>query len=314
MAGIGIGIGAAFLAGGVGVAQPRLTAQAGPTVVETGSAVYRFRRFAVASRDGRRRYDVAVGIPRRPAPKGGFAAVYMLDGGAAIEALSEDLLARLDAAGHPPVLVAIGYVGQPRFDVVARAYDDTPPDPGTPDVQDDRGRPGGGADDFLRLIETRIQPAVSRLARVDRGRQGLWGHSYGGLFVLHAAVARHPGFAFFAAADPALWWNYGSGLRAAEAFAARRHESPRAVSIMVGTSEAAARPADPVHASPMRRSVPPDAARILARRLREGGHAVGFAQCPGVGHGAMFRLALVRTLLDVARDAPGGASPSCAVP
>lgn len=305
-----VGAAAGLAAGGAG-AQPRLTAQAGPTVIETGSAYYRFERFAVASRDGRRHYDVRVGIPRRPAPRGGFAAVYMLDGGAAVEVLDEALLARLEAAGHPPVLVAIGYVGQPRFDVVARAYDDTPPDHSTPDVRDDQGRPGGGADAFLRLIERRIRPVVSRMVALDRRRQRLWGHSYGGLFVLHAAMARHSGFSLFAAADPALWWNYGSGLRAAEAFAGRRSARPRAFSIMVGADEGAARPGRTAPAHPMRRSVPSGAARDLARRLEAGGHRVGFAQCPGAGHGAMFRIGLVRTLLDASRAAPAGESPSC---
>ena len=302
----------AFAAGGA-AAQPRLTAQAGPTVAESGSAFYRFKRQTVDSEDGKRHYDVVVGVPVRRSPPHGFAAVYMLDGGAAIETLDEDLLGRLDASDDPPVLVAIGYVGQPRFDVIARAYDDTPPDPATPGAVDDQGRPGGGAAGFLRMIETRIKPLVARQANIDPRRQTLWGHSYGGLFVLYAASRYDPGFRFFSSADPALWWNYGSGLRAVEAFAAKRPKWPRTFSIMVGTNEMASRPGKPARLNSMRASVPPDAARELARQLNGAGYSVRFLQCPGADHGDMFRISLIRTLLDVAR-APAGSSPSCKVP
>ncbi|WP_260928054.1 alpha/beta hydrolase [Novosphingobium sp. 9] len=294
-----LGIAAALAACAAG-AQPRLTAQTGPTVVEAGSAVYRFEHFTVPSQDGKRHYDIEVGIPKRPAPLRGYPAVYMLDGGAAIEALSEDLLKRLDAGGDPPVLVTIGYVGQPRFDVKARAYDYTPPDPSKPDVTDDQNRPGGGAADFLHLLRKSIRPQVARLVRVDRHRQTLWGHSYGGLFVVYAATLRHSGFQSFAAADPALWWNYGSGLRTAQAFAAHRQGPPRHISIMVGTNEMGPRPGRPPRVNPMRTSVPPNAARDLAERLRASGQDVGFAQCAGAGHGDMFRISLVRTLRNVA--------------
>ncbi|MFT3978220.1 MAG: alpha/beta hydrolase-fold protein [Sphingomonas bacterium] len=309
----------ALLAGGAGAAlpaaaQPRLAASTEPTIVQTGSAVYRFGMFTAVSHDGQRHYDVTVGIPKRPPPAKGYPVVYLLDGGAAVETLDEGLLKRLDAGGGPPVLVAIGYVGQPRFDVRARAYDYTPPDPGRPGVVDDQGRPGGGADAFLQLLERRIAPKAGKLAPIDRRRQTLWGHSYGGLLVLHAAIARAPRFQHFAAADPALWWNYGSALREAQGFAAERGGSPRTIDIMVGGNEKRTRDGMPPGGAAMRTSVPPQAAQALAEQLRATGNRIRFSRCEGAGHGDMFRISLMRTLLDTAHsDSDGDAPLSCVV-
>lgn len=294
---------AAMLTAYAAAAQPRLEASTQPTVVQAGSAFYRFDRFTVPSHDGQRQYDVQIGIPKHRPPAKGFPVVYMLDGGAAIEGLSEDLLRRLDVGNSPPVLVAIGYVGQPRFDVKARAFDYTPPDRAKPLVVDDQDRPGGGAADFLRLIEARIKPKVERMAPIDRRRQTLWGHSYGGLAVLYAAIAHHPRFQRFAAADPALWWNYGSLLSEARAFAAHPSAQPRVIEIMTGGNETRRPGGSPARSSAMRSSVPSDSAKILADSLAAAGNQVAYNRCEGAGHGDMFRISLIRTLLNVATDA-----------
>ncbi len=307
-----IAIGAAMLTAPIpGAAQPQLDAPATPTVAQTGSAHYRFERFNVPSADGKRMYDIQVGIPKRSVPARGFPVVYMLDGGAAIDALDEPLLARLDQGGSPPVLVAIGYAGHPRFDTDARAFDYTPADAAKAQVVDDRGRPGGGASAFLALIETGIKPRVRKLVRIDRRRQTLWGHSYGGLLVVHAATGKHADFQQFAAADPALWWNYGSALRGAQAFAAQKAHRPRSISIMVGGSEQPSGNARPGMRGAMRLSVPASAIRVLAEKLGASGHHIRFARCEGVSHGAMFRISLVRSLLDVATNAESIDALSC---
>src|SRR5690606_6559257 len=42
---------------------------------------------------------------------------------------------------------------------------------------------------------------------IDESRQTLYGHSYGGLFVLHALRTQPGAFQRYVAASPSLWWN-----------------------------------------------------------------------------------------------------------
>ncbi|MCJ2183532.1 alpha/beta hydrolase-fold protein [Novosphingobium sp. 1949] len=303
-------------------AQPRLVAAAQPGVVETGSAAYRFERFTLPAREAGRTYDVVVAIPRRAAPEGGFPLVTLLDGGAAIEAIDEALLRRLETGATPPVLVAVGYVGQPRFDVKARAFDYTPAPARHPQAPlvDDQGRPGGGAARFLALIGTRIVPRVATMAPIDPTRETLWGHSYGGLFVLYAATRQHVPFATFVAADPALWWNYGSFLKDPKRVRKAPDGGPRAITVVRGEGGAhrggrpGAAQATALAKGPhpdMRGSVAPEAAVTLARQLADQGAHVTLTRCTGQGHGAMFALSLRAALIAAAGAAPDPAAPEC---
>lgn len=303
-------------------AQPRLTAAAQPGVVETGSATYRFERFTLPAREAGRTYDVVVAIPRRAAPEGGFPLVTLLDGGAAIEAIDEGLLRRLDAGATPPVLVAVGYVGQPRFDVMARAFDYTPAPArhSKAPLVDDQGRPGGGAARFLALIDTQIVPRVATMAPIDPTRETLWGHSYGGLFVLYAATRRRVSFDAFVAADPALWWNYGSFLKDPLRVRPASDGGPRTIAVVrgeggahrggrPGSAQGTALAKDP--RPDMRGSVPPEAAVTLARQLAAQGARVTLTRCAGQGHGAMFGLSLRAALIAAAGALPDPAAPEC---
>lgn len=43
--------------------------------------------------------------------------------------------------------------------------------------------------------------------RVSFGRTALFGHSYGGLFALHALFTKPSSFDIYLAASPSIWWN-----------------------------------------------------------------------------------------------------------
>ena len=156
-------------------AQARNPQRVATTIADTTSAVYRFERHELASLDDKRHYRIEISIPRVPAPEAGYPVLYMLDGNAAMDTLTADDLA-LISRRNPPVLVAIGYDTPGRNDVVARAYDYTPP------VRENgellagpvvRGREGGGADVFLRFITTHIKPLVRTRVAVDVDREYL---------------------------------------------------------------------------------------------------------------------------------------------
>ena len=274
-------------------AQPRPQEPLGPTIADRGSQAYAFRTFVVTSEDGLRRYKVQVAEPRKPAPAEGRQVVYLLDGNAAVAALDEALLATL-AAGDAPVLVAIGYEVDTRFDIAARALDYTPPRMDGKPTADDMSRPGGGADAFLKLIERRIMPQAEARLRVDPQRRTLWGHSYGGLLTLYTALTRPDLFRHYAAADPSLWWNAGEVLNREAAFLHDPRRKRLNLDIVAGGGQR--RGPDQRAPTPMRDSLPPGTLQAFVARLQAAGVGVTFQELPDQSHGALFRTSLVRTL------------------
>lgn len=151
---------------------------------------YRFSAVDLDSVDGQRHYRLWLGRPLQAPPAAGYPVVWMLDGNAAVGALDESTLRRL-ADGDAPLLVAIGYRTPLRIDRAGRTFDYTPASPGQADQRDPlNGLPSGGADAFLDLLRDGMRPAVAAQAPLDTARQTLWGHSYGGLLVLHALFTR----------------------------------------------------------------------------------------------------------------------------
>jgi predicted alpha/beta superfamily hydrolase len=196
------------------VAAPDLSTPVGPTVADAGSDFYQFNSFKIDSYDGNRHYRITIAIPQRPAPSKGYPVIYLLDGNAALASMDDSFLKDLGA--HAPVLVFLGYQTELRFDVAARARDFTPPGA---EGETDYGRwQGGGAADFLQLITEQIQPELKKSIQLDPERVGVWGHSFGGLFVLYALQEAAGTFQYFASAAPSLWWMEGAQIDALNAF------------------------------------------------------------------------------------------------
>jgi len=113
----------ALLYAGKSAAKPDMK-PLGPNIADRGSAVYHFSVHQFDSADGKRHYRVWTGVPDRSPPPSGYPVLYMLDGNALMDRLSEDLLKQLTQK-TPPVIVAIGYQTPLPFDTHARAYDFT---------------------------------------------------------------------------------------------------------------------------------------------------------------------------------------------
>ncbi|KAF1042279.1 MAG: Ferri-bacillibactin esterase BesA [Herbaspirillum frisingense] len=302
---------------GLAAAQPDLSQKLGPTIADRGSTFYRFERFALRSADGERGYRVTLGIPRRAAPAAGYPAIFLLDGNAALAAIDKGQLQALDAA-QPPLIVAIGYDTDLRFDVKARAYDYTPPFPaGQEDEEAGRGRKGGGADVFLDLIEREIAPRARALAPIDADRLALWGHSYGGLFVLHTLFTRARLFSRYIAASPSLWWQRGVILDEETRFHGESARAAKAAGVrlwvMIGDAERRERrPASsgdaPGLAQSMmtsRAALPPQALPEMIARLNEQeGLPATLRIFPGMAHGPMLPASLAPALRIAAGLAP----------
>jgi uncharacterized protein len=151
------------------------------------------------------RYRIFVSVPASPAPVNGYPVLYVLDGNAAFPVaafLGRSAESRHEVTGHqPPIIVGIGYPGDDDFDVAARRRDYTI---GTDDSRD--AITEGGAERFLDFIEQELKPMLQARYPIDRKRQALFGHSFGGLFVLHALFSRPASFSTFLASSPSIWW------------------------------------------------------------------------------------------------------------
>lgn len=108
------------------------------------------------------------------------------------------------------LLVGIGYPLQKRSQIITQRYFDLttpasveaiPLQPGQPVPQT------GGSAMHLHFILEKLRPLVDARFPVNKDRQTLYGHSLGGLFVIHALLNSRQSFQTYCAADPAIWWN-----------------------------------------------------------------------------------------------------------
>ena len=286
---------------GAATAQPEHDQPMDTTLLARQDLAYRFTHLDLDSADGARHYRLWIGLPKRAAPATGYPVLWMLDGNAALSALDPQRLDAL-AAGQAPVLVAVGYQ---RIDRTSRTYDYTPALAGQTEQRDPlTGLPSGGVDAFLDLLETRMRSGLAALVSIDPQQQTLWGHSYGGLAVLHALFTRPKSFAVYAAASPSLWWHDGAILREAASLPARLGDAQPQVLLMRGSLEPASprEPAQP-HAD--------QTARSLAASLTQlKGVQVSFKQFDGLGHGPMLAASLHWVIDTLSKAAPQGTSPS----
>ena len=179
------------------------------------------------------------------------------------------------------MLVLIGYPTDLRFDTARRAYDYTPPNADGEPMPDPltTGRQNGGAPELLQFIETQLRPRIAQLAPTNPAQQTLWGHSYGGLFVLYTLFERPELFSHYIAADPSLWWHNGLMLH----YAARARIIPNRHLILQKSGASLPQKANPAH-----NSVPPDAAERLAEQLRQRGIATEYRHYPKQTHGGLL--------------------------
>ncbi|WP_369309510.1 alpha/beta hydrolase [Providencia rettgeri] len=128
--------------------------------------------------------------------------LYMLDGNGlypkvvnrAVEKLNKDSL---------PIIIGIGYPVDEAFPKALRTYDYTPP------VSGEAFRHGGGSPALYQFIQQTLRPWVEQQFPIDKQKQTLFGHSFGGLFTLMAYQQKPNDFQYYVAASPSLWWGQG---------------------------------------------------------------------------------------------------------
>ncbi|ARU88595.1 alpha/beta hydrolase [Pseudomonas sp. M30-35] len=265
-------------------AKPDLTRVMGETLAERGSEFFNFEHFDLSSADNQRHYRVYLAIPKQPAPASGYPVLYMLDGNAALTTLKDQWFSALP---ETPLLVMIGYAGERVINAPARTLDYTPaPQAGQPFVTP--GRMAGGASAFMQLIEGQIKPVVEAKYPLDKQRRSLWGHSFGGLFVLNTLFTQPQSFNRYIAASPSLWWQSGLILEIEKQLPA---DAQGQLLIVHGELEGQAQKGRevPKERAAAMRAVGADALPEMVKRLAGfPGLQLEYQKLPGLGHGPML--------------------------
>ncbi|MEJ5126387.1 alpha/beta hydrolase-fold protein [Comamonas sp. MYb21] len=269
-------------------------------------------------------HRIMVAVPPAPPPPQGYPVLYLLDGNLLFTPTAQLMRNRFARGPSVPtqgaVVVGLGYDDSQVLDLAARSYDYTPPAPGP--ATDARGRAEGGADHFLDFIDQQVRPLVEASVPIDTTRQTFFGHSYGGLCVLHALLTRPGSFQRYVAASPSIWWRDGLVLQALPGFlahAASQAKDAPPLRLLVTQGEREARPAAPsTQASPPAPSAPAsDPARDAIRRQRQSapgipalmeglrgapGLALRYASFPGADHGSAMLPAAQQALAMAIED------------
>lgn len=267
-----------------------------PAEIAIGVAAADIHHHLVTAPDGKRVYRLSVWTPPLdPAPPTGYPLLLMLDGAAVFDSLTRTQAALPPGRSLQAVVVGVDHDDAKPFDpkanLAARSYDYTPPSPGAdaprgaPNNPDAVGwaKRGGGADHFLDLLLQQVLPLVQARYPVDPGNRNLYGHSYGGLFVLHAALTRPQAFQRYVAASPSIWWNDHIIL---QALASPAPVLPAGIDVTV-MAGAEAKGQDDAPGSP----------ESVVRALSRITHVRADLQVfPGLGHGAMLPASLAATL------------------
>ena len=174
-------------------------------------------------------YSISIGLPLEPPPAEGYRVLYVFDGYAYFGSATEAV--RVNGNAPATVVVGLGYPDSEEYIqstlarhaplsdyftklppvwaaiVLGRFYDlSLPADMAGFAELGLTAKNTGGLDDFLKIIETEIKPRVSAIAPIDLSNQAIFGHSLGGLAVLHALFTMPGAFRTFIIASPSIHW------------------------------------------------------------------------------------------------------------
>lgn len=282
-------------------AKPDLT-PLGENIADRSSQYYQFKVQDFQSKDQQRKYKVWLGIPKHIDKNKPLPAMYMLDGNSVMSRLDENQLKKLSERDQL-VLVAVGYQSNLPFESASRSVDYTPadasgkiqPDPRNPE------RMSGGSPQFRQVIFEQIMPWVNVQAQtaqvtVDSQRTALWGHSYGGLFVLDTLLnnQQHPSrFSHYFAASPSLTW---ADSRILQAIAKTPSEVLQGQKLWVMEGDFIAAKGTEVSSNVDRSMIQNNRQMVLD--LADQGVEAKLVLYPNLSHGQVFQAALMDVLND----------------
>ena len=194
-----------------------------------------------------RTYQVSVAVPRGYSSSAqSYPVLYALDANGEFGTVVETARhMRLEELVPALIIVGIGYPVGHFYDASEfRATDLTPtfdPDYEEISVRESPDWPvpdgNGGAPQFLRFLTAELVPLIEEEYRTDPDDRALYGHSYGGLFALHALLQGERAFQRFIIGSPTLWWDDRVSFEQESAYAAANASLPARVFLSMGSLE-----------------------------------------------------------------------------
>ena len=150
-----------------------------------------------------------------------YPVLYMTDGAAQL-AHTVSTIEFLSRNGRMPELIVVAITNTDR----TRDLTPTNASMWRPDGGEAKLPTSGGADKFLKFIETELIPKIEKDYRTQPYRV-FAGHSFGGLFAIHAFLAHPEAFNAYIAVSPTMNWDNHLLSRKAEEFFKDRKELNR---------------------------------------------------------------------------------------
>lgn len=269
----------------------------------------------IKSKSNGQTYRVYISWPSAPPPPTGYPVFYMLDGDGYFGIGASQMRMRGGSDIRAGLIVAIGSASDDmRVIVPDRWRDFSPTGPAGDDVksllQSGYVIPAyGGAEAFHRFLVDELRPLIAAAYPIDATDQIIFGHSMGGLFVVHELFKHPTSFRTFIAASPSLYWGDNAVLRDEATFreaVASARIAPRVLLTVGGEeSDPAKVPAPPqMTLSEIRialnQKAMVDHVRELGARLAavkgSAGYQVETIVFPGEGHLSVTAVAVSRGL------------------
>jgi uncharacterized protein len=156
-----------------------------------------------------------------------FPVLYMTDGDAHIQHTS-GTVSFLARNNRMPEMIVVGISNTDRTRDLSPTHVAQAPD--NPNA---RFPTSGGADKFLKFIETELIPHIESKYRTQPFR-ALAGHSLGGLFAVHAMLSKPELFNSYISVSPALQWDKYVVIDRAKEFFKTRKELNRTLYVSLG--------------------------------------------------------------------------------
>ncbi|MBJ8504003.1 alpha/beta hydrolase [Acinetobacter seifertii] len=195
-------------------------------------------QFQIKSKNTGHDYLIQIYKPPVAPPQHGYPVLYILDGNATFPSAAN--IAQSIGAGStklgldPIIIVAVGYPQQKTFDVQKRAYDYTPKP--SSEFQAQGKYKYGGADQFIAFLNNELKPEIAQQFPINSQQQSIYGHSFGGLFVLYHFFQKPDAFQRYFAASPSLWFDQGMLFQQLKHWQSQKSNHPLLITT-VGTHE-----------------------------------------------------------------------------
>jgi len=153
-------------------------------------------------------YHIQIAIPKNIKPNRKVRVLYTLDGNAFMPIILNLIVSKNELKSlQLPIIVGIGHRTSLAYNRNLRQKDYLPKLSknfnNTKNIKDIKEDTTSGAAAFLLVIQTHIKPLIQKQFKV--GSSMLFGHSFGGIFVLYALLTNPQGFEHYFAASPSLW-------------------------------------------------------------------------------------------------------------